>query len=285
MTADVENRVEDKNNYSEQFRQKLEDLFIQILLEDERTVPYTALRYKLIKNLREVQKDNTYVTDDYLGEVLGDLIKKGFVGISRTQRYYVDYLDWPELNGIRKTGIFKMNRESSTGLICECEKPYDKHNATHFVHSKNFIPNLKNNDFVEFVELDTSSKKSQQARKSRYIDVKILSIIPKAKFYGDMANKHEQLQEQKELVNQELIKGVLSDAKKNEDKENNDSQPQEILECLNHCNKCVEHKCSQNCHNCHDSEEKLQCESCQHESDCQNHEPLKTSDHHDDNNH
>lgn len=200
-------RKDDKNVYTDDYKKKIGELIIDVLLNDEKTVPYPALRYKLIKRLRD-DDDRTFITDSFLSDILGDLIKQGMVGISGTHRYYVDYLDWPTRDDVCHKGIFKLNNQSGSGLICKCEKPSDKHQATHFVHIKNFIEGLKNNSFVEFVELDISAKKSQQARKSRYVDAKILRIIPKEEYCKEITETHLHLQQGKELENQKAIKGM-----------------------------------------------------------------------------
>ncbi|MDQ0513952.1 hypothetical protein J2Z62_000390 [Mycoplasmoides fastidiosum] len=226
------NYSETNQEYSEELRNKISKYIIDILLESERTVPYRSLRFKLIEKIR-ADNDESYIRDDFFIDILSELIVEGKIGISNSQRYYIDYLDWPEKDGRVLTGLFRMSyqnknsmgdsesdpKNSNWGFISEVEDisiftPENEHElarkigqkVSHYVHTRNverFLPQLKNGALVKFVELDVSAKKSQKERVSKYIDARIVEVIreiQKPKISGDFVGKRVA-----ELVNMKKI--------------------------------------------------------------------------------
>ncbi|WP_391591747.1 hypothetical protein MCAV_07190 [[Mycoplasma] cavipharyngis] len=209
---------ESNHQHTQELKNKISKYIIEILLDDEKTVPYRALRYKLIEKIR-ADKEEAFIKDDFFIDILSELIVDGKIGISSSQRYYIDNLDWPLLDGKVLTGIFRMGRRSGatevsaaiakTGLAPKnnwgfisviddvasiqgepgSEQESESiakisNKVTHYVHARNvekFLPDFKDYAIVKFVELDVSAKKLQKQKVSKYIDAKIVEVIRKIK--------------------------------------------------------------------------------------------------------
>ncbi|WP_391591665.1 Ribonuclease R [[Mycoplasma] cavipharyngis] len=154
------------NDYLEQL---LTQSVIQVLKDDQFAMPLFVLINKTIKEMKKTDYHH-YIEKGQVLWIINLLEERNIIAKNSRDKYYLDYLEYPEIPNSEGEGTFKCNIRGNFGHIIV--KNSDQEPISYYVHKRNFNHAI-DGDTVKFIQLDTSS--SNKIKQSQ--DVKILEVL------------------------------------------------------------------------------------------------------------
>lgn len=156
-----------------QTKEKIQASIIRVLDSDPRSMTLNFLMHKVFQDLQE-RNDALYIAHKDFSVALQELLEKYWVGRTKHNRYYLDYLDYEESDQGGE-GYIEVDFLTGHGYITVKRNYREYKKPSYFVHKKN-INNAKWGDYVRFVEL-----KNTKGQKFAHKDAVVKEILPKPK--------------------------------------------------------------------------------------------------------
>lgn len=160
-----------KNNL--ELENRLSLAIIKAIMDDDLPMPLHILVSKTIRLMKEQRYPN-YIEKGNIIWVIEKLVNDSTISKNSREKYYLEYLDYPEILNTENEGVFKANIKNNFAFI-NTTNP-DGSVQSFFVHKKNFKGAI-DGDLVKYIQLDTSMNQ----KKLTSSDVKIIEIIKHAK--------------------------------------------------------------------------------------------------------
>ncbi|WP_216082868.1 ribonuclease R [Candidatus Mycoplasma haematohominis] len=154
-------------------KEDLQNSIVKVLESDPRPMTLNFMMHKVFKEIQELHP-SVYVTHKDFSVVLDELLKKYWVGRTKHNKYYLDYLDYEE-TGVEGEGYLEVDFFTGHGYITVKRNYREYKKASYFVHKKN-IGSSKTGDYVRFVGLNNT-----KPRDFSFKDAAVKEVLPKPK--------------------------------------------------------------------------------------------------------